>query len=235
MRLSILFGLIFHTRWDFADLTHWGRVTHICVGNLTINGSDNGLSPGQRQAIIWTNAGILLIGPLGTNFSEILAEIITFSFKKMYLKVLSAKWQPFCLGLNVLNMLLLVIAWLTSASKLCDRMKCSTLLIWGWQHDVIGNFSSVDILMACTLCQCNIMTFLYNLIGAGARSLVYLSTNRSNPRFLQNKLIFLAISSVISSLQWWFLWYIILNVAQISLYFSSIRTYQFAGLATDGN
>ena len=32
-------------------------------------GSDNGLSPDQCQAIIWTNAGILLIGPLGTNFS----------------------------------------------------------------------------------------------------------------------------------------------------------------------
>ena len=43
-------------------LTHWGRVTHICVSKLTIIGSDNGLSPGRRQAIIWTNAGILLIG-----------------------------------------------------------------------------------------------------------------------------------------------------------------------------
>ena len=82
-------------------LTHWGQVTHICVGNLTIIGSDDGLSPGRRQAIIWTNAGISLIGPIGTNFSEILAEIITFSFKKMYLKVSSAKWRPLCLGLNV--------------------------------------------------------------------------------------------------------------------------------------
>ena len=45
-------------------LNHWGRVTHICTDNLTINGSDNGLSPGRRQAIIWTNAGILFIGPL---------------------------------------------------------------------------------------------------------------------------------------------------------------------------
>ena len=27
-------------------LTHWGRVTHIYVNNLTITGSDNGLSPG---------------------------------------------------------------------------------------------------------------------------------------------------------------------------------------------
>ena len=52
-------------------LTHWGRVTHICVSNLNIINSDNGLSPGRRQAIIWTNAGILLIGPLETNFSEI--------------------------------------------------------------------------------------------------------------------------------------------------------------------
>ena len=83
-------------------LTHWGRVTHICVSNLTIIGSDNGLSPGRRQAIIWTNAGILLIGPLGTNFSEMLIEIHTFSFKKIHLKMSSGKWRPFCLGLNVL-------------------------------------------------------------------------------------------------------------------------------------
>ena len=86
-----------------ASLTHWGRLTHICVGNLTIIGSDNGLSPGRRQAITWTNVGILLIGPLGTNFSEILIEIHTFSFKKIHLKMSSGKWWPFCLGLNVLK------------------------------------------------------------------------------------------------------------------------------------
>ena len=78
-------------------------MTHICVGNLTIIGPDNGLSPGRRQAIIWNNAGILLIGPWGTNFSEILIGIHTFSFKKIQLKMSSAKWRPFCLGLNVLN------------------------------------------------------------------------------------------------------------------------------------
>ena len=48
-------------------LTYSSRVTHICVSNLTIIGSDNGLSPGRRQAIIWTNAVILLTGRLGTN------------------------------------------------------------------------------------------------------------------------------------------------------------------------
>ena len=83
-------------------LTHWGRVTQICVSKLTIIGSDNGLSPGRRQAIIWTNAGILLIRPLGTNFNEILVEILTFLFMKMRLKVSFAKWRPFCLGFNVL-------------------------------------------------------------------------------------------------------------------------------------
>ena len=72
-------------------LTHWGRVTHICVGKLTIIGSDNGLSPERRQAMIWTSAGLLLIGPLGTNFSEILNGIQTFSFKKMHLKMSSGK------------------------------------------------------------------------------------------------------------------------------------------------
>ena len=77
-----------------STLTHWGRVTHICVSRLTVTGPDNGLSPGRRQAIIWTNAGILFIGPLGTNFSENLIEILPFSFTKMRLKVSSAKWRP---------------------------------------------------------------------------------------------------------------------------------------------
>ena len=84
-------------------LTHWGRVMHKCVGTLTIIGWDNGLSPNRRQAIISTNDGLLLIGPLGTNFNEMLIKILTFSFKKMRLKVSSVKWRPFYLGLNVLN------------------------------------------------------------------------------------------------------------------------------------
>ena len=76
---------------------------HICVSKLTIIGPDNGLSPGRRQAIIWTNAGILLIRPLGTNFNEILIEIYTSSLTKMHLKMSSGKWRPFCLGINVLR------------------------------------------------------------------------------------------------------------------------------------
>ena len=50
-------------------------MTHICVTNLGITGSDNALSPGRRQAIILTNAGKLLIGPLGTNLCENFIEI----------------------------------------------------------------------------------------------------------------------------------------------------------------
>ena len=89
------FRYCINTGVAFDGLTHWGRVTHICVGKLTIIGSNNGLSPRRRQAIIWTNAGIVLIGPLGTNFSEISIGIQTFSFKKMQLKMSSAKWRPF--------------------------------------------------------------------------------------------------------------------------------------------
>ena len=100
MRFVILSAI-----WESCvlKLTHWGRVTHICVGKLTIIGSDNDLSPERRQAIIWTNVGILIIGPLGTNFSEILIEIQTFSLKKMRLKMSSEKCCSFRLGLNVLT------------------------------------------------------------------------------------------------------------------------------------
>ena len=68
-----------------VHLAHWGRVTHICVSKLTII------------------AGILLIRPLGTNVNEMLIEILKFSFMKMRLKVSSAKWRPFRLGLNVVK------------------------------------------------------------------------------------------------------------------------------------
>ena len=91
-----------YRRHSASELTNWGRVTHICVSKLTNIGSNNGLSPSRRQAIIWTNAGTLSIGPLGMNFSEIVIEIDTFSFKKLCLKM-SAKWWPSCLGLNVLK------------------------------------------------------------------------------------------------------------------------------------
>ena len=94
-------NVYFYHPLSTVDLTHWGRATHICVSKLTIIGSDYDLSPGRRQAIIWTNDEMLLIGTLGTNLSEILSKIDTFSFKRMHLKTSSAKW-PFFLGLNVL-------------------------------------------------------------------------------------------------------------------------------------
>ena len=82
------------------ELTHWGRVTHISIGKLTIIGSDSGLLPGRRQSIIWSDGGILLIGPLGINFSEVLIKIQTFSLKKIHFN-LSVKCCSFCLDLNV--------------------------------------------------------------------------------------------------------------------------------------
>ena len=83
--------------------------------DLTITGSDYGLSPGQRQAIIRTNAGMLLIRSFGTNLSEILIEIYPFPFKKMHLKVSSGKWRPFFLGLNVLNNYQIMTSWLCNS------------------------------------------------------------------------------------------------------------------------
>ena len=81
---------------DHFNLTHWGRMMHLCIKELTIISSDNCLLP--RPA----NAGILLIKPLRANSIEILIEIHIFSFNKMHLKILHGKFRPFCLGLNVL-------------------------------------------------------------------------------------------------------------------------------------
>ena len=89
--------------YDRMRWTHWDRVTHICVSKLFNIDSDKGLSHGWHQAVILTNAGILLIRNLGTNCSETLSKIRAFSFNKMHLKMSSAKWRQFFLGLNVLT------------------------------------------------------------------------------------------------------------------------------------
>ena len=92
---------------DFSQfvtcLTHWGWLTHICVGKLNIIGLDNGLSPGRCQGIIWTNAEIFLTGPLRTNFNEMLIKIQTFSLQNIRLKMLFSKFCPFGFCLNMLK------------------------------------------------------------------------------------------------------------------------------------
>ena len=92
--------------YDFTILKNHSQLIEaewsIYVGELTIIVSYNGLLPGWHQAIIWTNARILFIGTLGTNFSEIFIKIPRFSLKKRHLKMSSVKYCPFRFCLNVL-------------------------------------------------------------------------------------------------------------------------------------
>ena len=73
------------------------------------------------------------VGPLGTNFSEILIRIQAFSFKKIRSKMSSAKWHPFCLGPNVLSYQL-VITCITKllATNRMNVKRSITALIWVW-------------------------------------------------------------------------------------------------------
>ena len=84
-------------------LTHLPLMTHYVLVHWISIGSGNGLSSVRRRAITRSNADLLSIGPLWTNFSEIRSEILTFPFKKTGLKFSSGKFRPFCLGLNLLT------------------------------------------------------------------------------------------------------------------------------------
>ena len=116
-------------KFAINSLAHWRGVMHICVCKPTIIGSDNGLLPGWCQGIIGTNAGILLTGPLATNFSEILIESHTFSLKKMHFKMPSEKWWPFCLSLNVLRLgeVYVWLKWLINAWGKFHLFKANSL------------------------------------------------------------------------------------------------------------
>ena len=104
-------------------ISDWGRVKPICVGKLTIVGPD-GLSPGPRQALIWTNAGILLKKTPGTNFIEFLIDILTFPFRKMRLKVSSAY-------------IIIIMSWQFNISTE-DQMEHDIVRMWiKWVMDVL--------------------------------------------------------------------------------------------------
>ena len=151
-------------------LTHRGQVTHICISELTIIVPDNGLSPGQRQAIIWTNARIFSIELSRIDFSEILIKIHEFSFKKMHLKIWSGKCWPFCLGLNVLAL----FSEFTSLA-----MEQSYPIKQPWWIWVISSFGSLraDMLFAGKIIHPNCVHFswdtLYNFNQAFAISLMF--------------------------------------------------------------
>ena len=106
------------------QLTQWGWETHICVTKLTIMGPDNGFLPDWCQAIIWTNAGILLIGPLGTNFSEISIKIHTvFFFSRKCIWKVVWNMAAIFLGLNVLKWTPLMLMWIWHLTVSCKYAK----------------------------------------------------------------------------------------------------------------
>ena len=133
--------------WRYYEddiLSHWSRVTHICVNKLTIIGPDNGLSPGRRQAIIWTNAGILLIGPLGTNFSEILI-IQENAFQNVVWKMAAILSRPQCV-MKIKTITVTIDSlhppppskWATTLKSICERKS-----EWIWTNYVSQMSSSV--------------------------------------------------------------------------------------------
>ena len=116
---------------------------------LTIIDSDNGLSPGRRQAVIWTNAGILLIGHLGTNFSEILIETYTFLLKKIHLKMSSGKWRPFCFGLNVLNQSLGNVSPFQGSGMLLRQKSKTYKISRVWEANLVESDFETTLLCKC--------------------------------------------------------------------------------------
>ena len=147
-------------------LTRWGRVTHVCVGLLTNIGSDKGLSPGRRQAIIWTNARILLIGPLGTN-NEFQIVIYTFSFNKMRLKVSSILSRPQC------------VKWNTIVGPSPRFAQATTDNMWG--HAQIGWITDIKLRTWIIFSKCKLRT--YKPFAKGATGWLSKSVRMTNPFF----------------------------------------------------
>ena len=109
---------------------------------LTIIGSDNGLSLGQCQAIIWTNAGILLIRPLGTNYSEILIAIETFSLNSLWL-VMSYGSRSWSTLTQVMAFFLMASGHYLNQCWLLISNLGRVAFIWGHNHEKIWRYQLI--------------------------------------------------------------------------------------------
>ena len=82
-------------------LTHWGRVTHICVVDLGHHWFRYWLvacsAPSHYLNLCWN----IVYWTFRHKLQWI--GIQSFSFKKLHLQMSSAKWRLFCLGLNELK------------------------------------------------------------------------------------------------------------------------------------
>ena len=170
---------------DF-HLGHCDRVTHICISKLTIIGSDNSMSPGRRQTIIWTEAWMLLIWPLETNFGEIWLEIHTFSFKKMNVNMSSAKWRPFCLDLNVIK------PHAPCVNLNCVTAKATIVLVilvsdcqWHWINKLlwVHSINYNDVIISVMASQITSLTIVCSTVYSGAYQRKY--QNHSSLAFVR--------------------------------------------------
>ena len=122
-------------QWDQDILTHWGRVTHLCVSKLTIIDPDNGLSPGRHQAIIWTNAGIFLIRALKTKFSEFSTKFTQFHSRKCIWKCRLRNGSTF-FGFNVLSAMDTRYHFINYILHGMGFITVMHILKEGWRHDL---------------------------------------------------------------------------------------------------
>ena len=137
-------------------LTHWGRVTHMWVSKLTIIGSDNGLAPGQRQAIFWANAGILLIRTLATS-AKSWAKFIHFRSSK---HIWSVIWE--------------MAAIFVSASMSSKQSSCLWFeTAWSSCHDTRTNGCSVCLKICIRFCCC-MFCCTYIIFLSGCYWIIYL-------------------------------------------------------------
>ena len=96
--------------------------TNICAGNTIIIGSDNGLSSGWHQALIWTNAGIRLIGPLETNFNEISIKMLTIFHSNKCIWMGRLRNSGHFVSATMCYELALYSCWARTWSSLCLQM-----------------------------------------------------------------------------------------------------------------
>ena len=155
----------------FCESSHWGRVTHLCGSKIIIIGSKTCLSSGRRRAIIWTNAGILLIRSLGIHFSEIQSKSIIFiqdnAFENAVCQMAFVYSQPQCVKMEVMYQLntynsIIVLLFVPSNIQKDWVIWCISTPIQISQHAVTVVWATYSYVLLCFIVLWLYDQFLWN-------------------------------------------------------------------------
>ena len=165
-----------------ARVTYQSLVTHICVKNKPIIGWDNGMSPVCYQAIVWTNAGWLIVGPM--EFAELCKQYFVYIFRiEKYIKEPAGKYLHDTVS-YIIFLILLLMCTIYRSDEMKDHLFTGLeWLVLFWVLGLTARFGKMTYYRRNNICSTQVLFSIHSNWQVGV-VLLYTIVTSSHRHFL---------------------------------------------------